>query len=542
MSKDESEPTAFHKIKLEDYVYNINRSKEEMNLITDFSEIIPLFDEERGPRLEIGTKPIKMIMNPSSDPRHEERVDNVYKSVHLNESVASRISIPNANKMNDIEYFSSFVKRREATAREIFYGAHGLGYEKPSPVQMISMIELILGRDCIVQSKSGTGKTFSFVSGISWNFDISDKTLQHIFITNTHEIASQIYDRVVTKIYPKDAKIALCIGQKKTPAGGSRTSGGFKQSVKTSELDHRGFEMRQKPKTFAEVRDEIKNAQVIVGTMGRIYDVICNRKWNNMNTLKAICVDEFDKIVTSDTRARSSASMSTEDQLAEMITNLPITTQRAFFSATVNGDALNIACDYFRPYDRVVGKEFIALLDTEDCTLEGIRQYYFVLDSNSKKDNALLDLLSMCRISQGIIFVNNKETALHVKNMLNSQRTPIASDIFHGQMSAIERRDVFERLNDNKIRLLISTDLSSRGIDIHGINIVINYDMPDELATYIHRSGRSGRYGRKGAVISFIIENSEFNEMKKVEKINECSRSSPMICITEENSYLLTQH
>jgi len=171
--------------------------------------------------------------------------------------------------------------------------------------------------------------------------------------------------------------------------------------------------------------------------------------------------------------------------------------------------------------------------------LEGIRQYYVKVGTFLDKKGVLLDLLQQCRISQAIIFANKKETANELKLYLDEQEISFHSAVCHGDLSAIVRQTIHKELIEGKLRLLISTDLTARGLDIQGINVVINFDMPDVLENYIHRIGRSGRYGRKGVAINLILVNSSTDEMQKVERINEVSKAGHMVPLPEDLANLL---
>jgi len=273
--------------------------------------------------------------------------------------------------------------------------------------------------------------------------------------------------------------------------------------------------------------------------MGKFYDYLFNKKCISIKYLKSICVDEFDSIVTSRSRSRSETIMSTERQMMEIIDIIPKSIQRVFVSATVSSESFDIAQSYFRSYNPYLGEPFIVLLDIEDYTLDSIRQYYIEISSYDQKKDVLLDLLKQCRISQAIIFTNKIDTAYEIKSYLDKQEIQMTSAVFHGNLPSVERKNIHANFLHNKIRLLISTDLTSRGLDIAGINLVINFDMPEVLETYIHRVGRSGRYGKKGVAISMILVNSTKNEKKKVDGINECSKQSIMTALPEDLANLL---
>ncbi|MEM0354149.1 MAG: DEAD/DEAH box helicase [Thermoplasmata archaeon] len=491
-------------------VYNVNRKEDEVYLLTNFEDIIPCYSSEYGVHIRLSNK----------------NINKPNLIVPLRKCVLKNLLIPDASKLSDEEFFKKFVEIKKPIVENIIKKVYSMGYENPSSIQAISIVELVQGRDALIQSKSGTGKTLAFLLGLLWGFDPNDH-LQYIFITISHEVAKQIYDQI-KGLMPENTKIVLCIGQKRYT---NVSDGGFKPQISTSASVSR-------TKTIREEKAEVSSAQIIVCTMGKFFDFLFDKKWINMKYVKGVCVDEFDTIVASRSRSRSTI-MNTEEQFRDIIKELPEDAQRTFFSATVSERSLQIAHDYFRRYSPDVGEPLIVLLDTENYTLEGIRQYYVQVPSFAVKKDVLIDLIRQCRIAQAIVFVNNVETANEVKYLLDEQEIPISSAVIHGRLSETERNSIFMDLRSNKIRILISTDLTSRGIDVQSINLIINFDMPDTLETYIHRIGRSGRYGRKGVAISMILVNHIMNEMKKVESINEVSKNNKMEYLPSDLANLL---
>lgn len=498
---DNSPDIRFNEILVSDHRCNINRNLEDMDLLIDFSDISPKYDKENGLHLQISVK---------NSPKK--------KIIYLSHDIFNDMLIKNSKNMTDDEYFLTFVdKKKEFVENCLIMNTFSRGFEIPSAVQSLVIIEMIKKRDAVIQFKSGTGKTHAFLLGCLWHFDLEDEMLQHVFITNSHEVATQIYDQV-KKLLPPETKIVLAIGHKKESFA---STGGFKTPIGTSNLNRRH-------KSLKDEKKEIQEAQIIVGTMGKFYDFFSNREWINAKYLKTICVDEFDNIVVSPNKSSHSQTvMSTEEQIANVIKKIPIKTQRVFFSATVSEYALQIAHSYFRPYKSET-EPLIVILNQDDYTLEGIRQYYVPCDSFPIKKDVLIDLLKQCRITQCIIFTNTMRTAQELKTLLDSQKIAISSAVFHGGLSETDRSSIYKDFVENKTRLLISTDLTSRGLDVQSINAVINFDMPDSLDTYIHRVGRSGRYGKKGVAISLLIISDHNNEMKKVEEINKHSLKSRM--------------
>jgi superfamily II DNA/RNA helicase len=296
------------------------------------------------------------------------------------------------------------------------------------------------------------------------------------------------------------------------------------------------------PKSLKQEIEEAQNAQIAVCTMGKFYDLMTKKTKSgdrvlDVRYLKSICIDEFDSIVASKTSNKT--VMSTQDQLARIMEMIPPFSQRVFYSATVDEFSFKIANEYFREYNPSVGEKLIVLLNTEDYTLEGIRQYFVRCMTIEEKSQVLLDLITQCRITQCIVFANTIDRANKIIRFLDENGILMTSAVFHGELGEHERERIFRDVKENKIRLLISTDISARGIDIQGINLVINYDMPVNSATYIHRVGRSGRYGRKGVAISLLLVNDQMNEMLKVELINDFSQKSKMEELPDDLANLL---
>ena len=190
------------------------------------------------------------------------------------------------------------------------------------------------------------------------------------------------------------------------------------------------------------------NAQVLIGTMGKLYEFFTKYKCINCEFLKAICVDEFDNIVVSKSYHKSYIGdddfiLTTEKQLEIIMDKIPLYTQRVFFSATVPEIASRIANRYFRPYNVKIGEPFIVLLNKDDDTLDAINQYYVNVDDFNSKIDVLLDLLKQCRIQQAIIFTNRMETSYKVKEILDKQNIPFPSSVFNGKLTSNERNKTY---------------------------------------------------------------------------------------------------
>lgn len=492
----------FVQLKLGSHTCNVNKELKDVQLLCDFSDALPFYTKEHGFHLRITS-----------------RKTGKTSIVNLNWHIASGLLISGSKEMTDEEFFEVFIQKKTEFLRNyLIKNTYCKGYEFPSPVQSLTAVPLIQRQDALVQFKSGTGKTHAFLFGCLWGFDPSDEALQYIFITSSHEVAHQIYSQTVD-LLKESAKIALCIGKKPSKTN----EDGFKHMNTSSTT------IRQK--SLKEELKEISNAQILVCTVGKIHNLYCGKNKIDTRYLKTICIDEFDIIVSSNSRGniKSQTSMmpSTSEQIKDIITRIPPSTQRVFLSATVTMDAVTTARLFFREEDEIKNNynkdPFIVLLDSDDCTLDDIKQHYVICNSFLSKKDALFDILKQCRFGQAIIYANRIDTANEIKTVLNQQSIPIHSAVFHGNLAENERTKICSDFKTNTIRILISTDVTARGFDAQSVNLVINFDMPDSLETYIHRIGRSGRYERKGVAINLIIVNDMKNELIKVQQINNHS-------------------
>jgi len=155
------------------------------------------------------------------------------------------------------------------------------------------------------------------------------------------------------------------------------------------------------------------------------------------------------------------------------------------------------------------------LVTKETLTLEGIRQFFIVIDKDDYKFETLCDLYKTLTITQCVIFCNSKKRVDTLSSQLNKQGFTVSS--MHGDMEPEQREKIMKEFRNGESRILITTDLLSRGIDVHHVSLVINYDLPRLRESYIHRIGRSGRYGRKGVAINFVTQ-TDLKDLKELEK------------------------
>ena len=347
-------------------------------------------------------------------------------------------------------------------------GIYSYGFEKPSKIQYESIPNINTGKDLIAQAQSGTGKTGSFLIGSLNNIDETVRDTQVLIICPTHELSIQCYDVCgeLTK-YTKITK-ALVIG-------------------KTRVQDC--------------INDLRKQPQVIIGTPGRILDMI-NRNELFTSTIKIIVCDEADDIL----------SLGFLDTISAIFKCIPPTSQVCLFSATIPLEVEDMSEKFMDNPQKI-------LIKKEELTLDGIKQFHVMLKNYNWKYDVLMDLYDTLNITQSIIYVNSKKTLRYLYEKLVEQKFPVSH--IHGEMDSKERSDNMNNFKSGKTRIMLSTDLLARGIDIQQLSLVINFDLPNMKDTYIHRIGRSGRYGRKGVAINLVVENEsqELNELEQYYEI-----------------------
>ena len=346
---------------------------------------------------------------------------------------------------------------------ELLRGIYSYGFEKPSNIQYKSIPIMNQSKDSIAQSQSGTGKTVAFTMGILNNIDISLKKTQYIIITPTHELAKQILKVIESLSSYMEVTMAKVIG---------------KTNINDSILELK------------------KDPQIIVATPGRLLDMI-NKRHIFTDSIKSLVLDEADEIL-------SSGFM---DSIYNIIKAVPKTAQICLYSATMPKEILDLT-NYF------MDDPAMLLVNKDELTLEGIKQFYIDLKQYNWKFDVLYDIYETINITQSIIYVNSKTVLHNLYDRLSRDEFPVS--YIHGDMITKEREENLDNFKNGKTRILLSTDLLSRGIDIQQLSLVINFDLPKNKETYIHRIGRSGRYGRKGTAINFVTS-EDISYMKEIE-------------------------
>lgn len=323
------------------------------------------------------------------------------------------------------------------------------GFKKPSPVQLKAIPPGMAGIDMLVQAKSGTGKTLVFAILAAENLKLSSKTIQKLVIAPTREIALQIGETVM-KLAPRGAKIAVL-------TGGSSV-----------------YEDKEKLK---------KGVHIIVGTTGRLCQLV-NEDSLNLSSLSLFVLDEADKMMSG----------TFEKDVNFLYSCIPPIRQVAVFSATYPSHLASALAPFLRSPTHI-------RLNSHDVQLIGVKQYVSVCFGSDPIDVSIAAFASI-QFKQAFLFCNRAEECSRVVDRLIDKGIEAAA--ISAQLEQSQREDVIKRLKTNKIKVVVSTDLTARGVDADGVDLVINMDSPFEVETYLHRIGRAARYGGQGASLTIL--------------------------------------
>jgi translation initiation factor 4A len=236
------------------------------------------------------------------------------------------------------------------------------------------------------------------------------------------------------------------------------------------------------------VRDDInelqKGVHIVVGTPGRVYDML-SRRVLKASSIKVFILDEADEML----------SRGFKDQIYDIFTTLSSNAQVGLFSATMPPEALEITRKFMNSPVRILVKR-------DELTLEGIKQFYILVEKEDWKLDTLIDLYDTLNITQAVIFCNTRRKVDELTDRMRAKEFTVSST--HGDVGQKDRDIILTEFRTGSSRVLITTDLLARGIDVQQVSLVINYDLPRNLENYIHRIGRSGRFGRKGVAINFV--------------------------------------
>jgi len=336
---------------------------------------------------------------------------------------------------------------------ELLRGIYAYGFEKPSAIQQRAIVPCIKGMDVIAQAQSGTGKTATFSIAILEKIDTSLRETQALILAPTRELAQQIQKVVMSLGDYMGAQCHACIG-------------GTSVKEDMRKLDH--------------------GQHIVVGTPGRVFDMI-SRKVLRTADIKQFVLDEADEML----------SRGFKDQIYDVFRHLNQEIQVILLSATMPAEVLEVTTRFMREPVRILVKK-------EELTLEGIRQFYISVEREEWKLDTLCDLYETLTITQAVIFCNTRRKVDWLTEKMHGRDFTVSA--MHGDMDQKERDVIMCEFRSGSSRVLITTDLLARGIDVQQVSLVINYDLPTNRENYIHRIGRGGRFGRKGVAVNFVTD------------------------------------
>jgi len=377
-----------------------------------------------------------------------------------------------AQDINEDEYDTSYeIKSWDDLDLDskLLRGIFSYGYEKPSPIQQKAIKPIILGKDVVAQAQSGTGKTATFTIGALANIDIKKNFTQVLVLSPTKELTLQ-----TAKVF--------------------ESLGGMMDGLRVQKFY--GGSVIEESSSFSN-----KNIpHIICGCPGRVFDMMRRDKITSKN-IKLIILDEADEMLSDGFK----------EQIYSIFQYFNSNIQVALFSATLPNNIYSITSQFMRNPVKICVK-------TESLTLEGISQYFIGIDDDKQKYLVLKDLYSYISLSQCIIYCNSVKRVSDLYDAMLEDEFPVCC--IHSNMEKQEDKSFIDFKN-GKYRVLISSDITARGIDIQQVSVVINFDISNCVHKYLHRIGRSGRWGRKGVGIN-LVTRRDVSKIKDIESYYSC--------------------
>lgn len=354
----------------------------------------------------------------------------------------------------DLKTYDTFEDPELNLKDEILHGLYNNGYEKPSQIQRIGIAPICQGNDCVIQSHSGSGKTATFIIGMLQRINLNAEfhTPQSIILSNTRELAIQTFNVCSSLIKNTKVTCKLCIGGMGQPR---------------------------------QITDDI-----IIATPGRLKDLLY-KNCIYVKNISIIIIDEADELF----------SQSFKLDMYDIFKVLPSESQIVLLSATITPE-------FKQSINGLLRTDYITIyVDNIDLKVEGIKQYFIEVDEQDKFD-LLMELYKSISVGQAIIYCNSQERVKMLGQYLLQRDYTVS--ILYGKLSPFERDNIMNDFIHGTSRILITTDVTARGIDIQQVSLVINYDIPNNDENFVHRIGRTSRFGRKGCAISFISHRDRY--------------------------------
>ncbi|KAJ7524118.1 hypothetical protein O6H91_18G078700 [Diphasiastrum complanatum] len=348
-----------------------------------------------------------------------------------------------------VEVVNSFDKM--GIHEDLLRGIYAYGFEKPSAIQQRAVLPIISGRDVIAQAQSGTGKTSMIALAVCQIIENTTREVQALILSPTRELAAQTEKVILAIGDHMNVQAHACIGGKSIGE---------------------------------DIRKLEYGVHVVSGTPGRVYDMI-KRRTLRTRSIKLLVLDESDEML----------SRGFKDQIYDVYRYLPPELQVVLVSATLPHEILEMTNKFMTDPVRILVKR-------DELTLEGIKQFFVAVEREEWKFDTLCDLYDTLTITQAVIFCNTKRKVDWLTEKMRNNNFTVSS--MHGDMPQKERDAIMAEFRSGTTRVLITTDVWARGLDVQQVSLVINYDLPNNRELYIHRIGRSGRFGRKGVAINFV--------------------------------------
>ena len=383
------------------------------------------------------------------------------KSISID--IMTTVPAPVSSEPEEVKLFTTFDDMD--LPENLLRGIYANGFERPSAIQQKAIVPIKQGRDILAQAQSGTGKTGTFTIGSLCRVDPALRRVQVLVLVPVRELAQQIEN--VVKALSQHMGVTVYSATGGTP---------LREDVRAIE----------------------KGCQYLIGTPGRIFDLM-NRNVLSRDNVRVLIFDEADQML--------------EDRFKDQVMcilqkGFPKDTQVALFSATMDESVIEVA-------NQILQNPIKILVDADAVPLDGIKQYYVPLDKEEWKFEVLCDLYQQLNISQALIYCNKRQRAEWLAEKMSSHGFPLS--VIHGEMEVEERKKRMNDFRKGSVRVMISTDLLARGIDVQQVSLVINYELPVQKENYIHRIGRAGRFGRKGVTIHLICP-EEKRAMTEIEE------------------------
>ena len=356
------------------------------------------------------------------------------------------ISFETSKGVNVVNTFDAMGIRED-----LLRGLYSYGFEKPSAIQQRAVMPICSGRDVIAQAQSGTGKSSMISLALCQMLDTSTREVQALVLSPTRELATQTEKVALALGNFMSVQVHACIG--------GRSIG---EDIR--KLDH--------------------GVHIVSGTPGMVFDMIKRRNLRTRN-IKTLILDEADEMLNKGFK----------EQIYDVYRYLPPETQVVLVSATLPVEVLEMTTKFMTDPIRILVKR-------DELTLEGIKQFFVAVEKEEWKFDTLCDLYDTLTITQAVIFCNTKRKVDWLTEKMRANNFTVSA--MHGDMPQKERDAIMGEFRGGTTRVLITTDVWARGIDVQQVSLVINYDLPNNRENYIHRIGRSGRYGRKGVAINFV--------------------------------------